>query len=193
MMALAWLLALLPAEKFELVRGVSGSRSDYLEIRAGGLVLREGSAGSAFGTVRVGKGKRELTYFVVLKHDLGKAKVSNFEEEALADRVGGGKSKQTITADDRALEVGYQVRSRGGKKVQEKLEINGKAVDVNKGRVFLVDLTVKPPRWQQYKLKLPGGVPAATGKKEAEELAKKVLAGLAKDPKVKAFLEAAGR
>jgi hypothetical protein len=186
-------LALAAGEKAEVVQGASGSRSSQLEIRSGGLVLREGSAGAAFGTVRVGKGKHRLSYFVVVKHNLGKAGDSSFNEEVMVEG-GDGKSKQTLTVDGRTLEVGYQVRVEEGKTAKQTLTVNRKAVEVNKGRVFLVDLTVSPPRWEQRKLDLKDEVPETTSKKAADELVKKVLASLAKqDRKVKAFIENAGR
>jgi hypothetical protein len=185
------LLAVLAADdKVEVIQGATGSRSDKLEVQSGGLVLREGSAGAAFGTVQVGKGKRRLSYFVVIKHNLGKAGSSDFGEEANAEE-GTGRSKQTLTIDGRTLEIGYEVRVDG--KAKEALTINRKAVEVGKGRVFLVDLTASPPRWEQRKLDLPSDV-SATTKKAADELVKKVLASLGKqDRKVKAFIDAAGR
>jgi hypothetical protein len=187
------LLALLAAEKVEVIQGVSAARSDQIEIQAGGLVLREGSAGAAFGTIRVGKGKRHLSYFLVLKHNLGKAGSPVPGKEMMATND-DGKSKQTLMIDGKSLEVVYQVRVEGGKTTRQTLTISNKAVEVSKGRVFLVDLTVNPPRWEQRKLDLNEEVPDVTSKKAADELVKKVLANLAKqDRKVKAFIETAGR
>jgi len=188
------LLALLAAEKAEEVRGASGARSDQLEIQSGGLVLREGSAGAAFATVRVAKGKRILSYFLVVKHNLGKTEnPPDFSEEATAEE-GDGRSKQTLTLDGRAVEIGYQVRVEKGKITKQALTINRKAVPPSKGRVFLVDLTASPPRWEQRKLDLPAEVAETTSKKAADELVKKVLAKLARqDRKVKTFIEAASR
>jgi hypothetical protein len=189
-----WLLMLLlSADKVEVIQGASGSRSDQLEVQSGGLVLREGTAGAAFGTVRVGKGKRHLSYFVVVKHNLGKAGNSDFGEEATVEE-GDGKSKQTLTIDGRTLEIGYQVQVEKGKATKQTLTINRKEAALSKGRVFLVDMTVSPPTWEQRKLDLPAEVSETTTKKAADELVKKVLASLAKqDRKVKTFIESAGR
>jgi hypothetical protein len=164
-----------------------------VEVQSGGLVLREGSAGAAFGTVQVGKGKRHLSYFLVIKHTLGSSSKSDFGEEGSVEE-GDGQTKQTLTIDGKTLVVSYQVRVAGGKKTKQTLTLNRKTVDVSKGLVFLVDMTASPPRWEQRKVELPAEVPAATTKKAADELARKTLARLAKkDPKVKAFIEAAGR
>ncbi len=194
MMTALCLLCLLALEdKAELIQGASGSRSEQLEVQSGGLVLREGSAGAAFGTVQVGKGKRQLSYFLVLKHNLGKASSSDFAEEATAEE-GEGKSKQTLSLDGKTLEVNYQVSVAGGKVTKQSLALNRKTVDLSRGRVFLVDLTASPPRWEQRKLDLPAEVPPTTTKKAADELVKKVLANLArKDSKAKSFIDSAGR
>jgi hypothetical protein len=181
-------------DKMQLVQGTSGSRSDALEIHSGGLVVREGSAGVVFGTVRAGKGKRHLSYFVVLKHRLRSEGKSDSGEEATAENS-EGESKQSLTIDNQTLRVEYKVKLDAARKVsRETLTVNGKSVDPAKGRVFLVDLTVSPPKWKQHKLTLPAEVGEATTKKAAEDLARKVLADLVKeDREVKAFVEAAAK
>jgi hypothetical protein len=183
------------AEKMQVIQGTSGSRSDALEIHSGGLVLREGSAGAAFGTVRAGTGKRQLSYFLVIKHHLGGEGKSDFNEETTVESV-EGESKQSLTIDGKSVQVEYKVKvdSVSKQPSRETLTVNRKPVDVARGRVLLVDLTVSPPKWEQRKLSLPGEVALASSKKAAEELAKKVLASLAKqDRKVKAFVDAAGK
>jgi hypothetical protein len=198
---LSWLAVVLSAPagevsaKTQFIQGTSGSRTDSLEIHAGGLVVREGEAGSAFGTLRAGKGKRRLSYFVVFKHRLNGEGKSDFTEEATAEDA-GGESKQTLTIDGKVLRLEYKVKlDPGTKKVaSETLVVNGKSVDVSGGRVFLVDLTTSPPKWEQRKLNLPDDVAEVTSKKAAEELTRKVLASLAKqDRKAKAFVESAGK
>jgi hypothetical protein len=183
---------LLGADKAESILPLTGSKSDHLEVQAGGLVLREGEAGAAFGAAQVGKGKRQLTYFLVLKHDLGKAEKTDFSEEANADNA-DGDSKQTISLDGRSVEVVYKVRVESGKKVSESLTVNKKTIDLSKGRVLLVDLTATTPTVEQRKADLPAEV-EASNKKSAAELARKVLASLAKqDKKVKEFIDKAAR
>ena len=180
-------------ERTEVVQGTSGSRSEALEVRAGGLVVRSGEAGSAFGSVQAGTAKRQLSYFVIFKHRLGGEGRMEWSEETTMDG-NTGHSKQVVTIDGSTLRIEYRVEvdEKTKKVAKESLTINKKAVDVSRGRVFLVDLTVSPPRWEQRKASLPAGVGEASGKKAAEELVQKVLAGLSKqDRKVKEFLEAA--
>jgi hypothetical protein len=176
-------------DKAEMIQAPAGSKSAQLEVQSGGLVLRDGEAGAAFGTVRVGKGKRQLSYFIVVKHELGKAEKSECNEDADVDNK-KGKTKQTISLDGKAVEIVYEVRL-GDKEAGETLTINKKAYDPKKGRVFLLDLTGETPRWEQRKIDLPAEV-EANNKKATEELAKKVLASVAeKDKKAKEFIEKA--
>lgn len=179
------------ADKVEVIQPLAASKSDQLEVQSGGLVFREGEAGAAFGAVQVGKGKRQFSYFLVVKHDIGTAEKSEFGEEANATD-GEGETKQTITIEGRTLEVVYKLSVEAGKKKGESLTLNKKAIDLSKGRVLLVDMTPGGPKWEQSKAELPGDVAAAT-KKAADDLAKKTLAALAKDRKVKEFIDKAGK
>jgi hypothetical protein len=198
MQALYCLLVALAAEEgTTLVQGTEGSRSDFLEVHAGGVVVREKAAGFAFGTVKVGGNKRQLSYVVIFKHNLGGSGKSELTEEAMAEGA-RGESKQTLTIDGKAVKVEYGVTLNARKRIdKETLTVNKKAVDAARGRVFLVDLTVSPPKWEQVKAKLPAEVGDLSGKKAAkaaEALAKEVVASLVKESKkVKAFVEKAGR
>ncbi len=183
------------ADKLEWIQPASGSRNDALELYAGGVVARQGAAGSAFGTVRAGKGKRQFSYFVVFKHRLSAERDIKSEEEVMLDDA-EGESKQTVRCDGKTLQMDCKIKlDPGTKKVsRETLTINGKSVDVAKGRVFLVDLTATPPTWEQRGLTLPVEVVEATSKKAAEGLVKKVLASLAKqDRTTRVFIDAAGK
>lgn len=177
----------------EVIQGVSGARSDSLEVCGGGLVAREGEAGSTFGLLQAGKARRQLSYFVIFKHRLSAAAPLESMEEASAEGD-AGSSKQLLSCDGKSLQIDYQVQLEPAtKKVgRESLALNKKSVDLARGRVLLVDLTASPPRWEQRKVELPADPGEATSGKSAEELVRKVLAGAAKkDRKVKEFLEAA--
>jgi hypothetical protein len=180
------------SDKAELIQPLAGAKSDSLEVQAGGLVLREGEAGAAFGTARVGKDKRQMTYFAVDKHDLGKAEKSDFTEDTNAAEE-AGDTKQVLSLDGRTVEISYKVTVKAGKKVGESLtvKVNGKAIDAGKGRVLLIDLTQATPTVEAVKADLPEDAEAGT-KRATEELAGKVLASLAKqDKKVAEFIEKA--
>jgi hypothetical protein len=191
LVVLALLLVGVAQGGLSIVNSTSGSKSRTLEVHAGGLVVASDEPGAAFGTVRAGKGKRVLSYFVILRHNLEGSGESDFSEDTKASDD-KGQSKQSIKIDGKKLEVAYTVTLDPASGVirQETLALNGKAVSVARGRVFLVDLTVSPPKWEQKNLKLPAEVPALGQKKAASATAKKVLESLAKeDRKVAAFLK----
>jgi hypothetical protein len=186
------LFVLLAGEKLALVQGVSGSQNDRIEVKAGGLVAREGEPGCAFGVLRLGKGKRTLPYFIVLRHGLGGVgKSESSESVMLEDRK--AEVKHTLTLDGKTLVIGHviEVSADGKKATKEAITLNGKAMEPSKGRVFLVDLTVSPAKVEQRnKLTLPADVGDVTAEKGAAELHRRVLADLAKQDKtIEAFLE----
>jgi hypothetical protein len=177
-------------EPASLIQGLAGSRAEGMEIQAGALVLRAGQVGSAFGTVQLPGGKRQVAWFVVIQHRFGPDSTTDTNEETSTDGKEGA-SRQTIGIDGRTLNVGYVIRLDAKKKVaREQLILNGKVVDASKGRVIVADLTATPPKWRQKKLDLPAEVPEATSKEVAEKFARKVLEHLAsQDKDVKMLLE----
>ena len=180
-------LALVCAERAEVIQGTTAARSDSIELHTGGLVVREGEAGIAFGSLRLARGKRVPAYVLVLDHRLGGEGKSRFDDVASAED-GKAEAKQTITIDGHTLALVYPVTLEARKPAQESLTLEGKAIDLSRGRVFLVDMKSSPPRWEQRKVELPAEVDAATSKKAAASLAAKLLAHLRdKDRRVKEF------
>lgn len=189
------LLVLLLAEKAEFVQGTAGSRSDSLALQAGGVVLRDGGPGAAFGTIQVGKGKRQLAYYLVIRHrHPGEGKTNSSEDVSVEGS--SGSARQTLTVNGNSLVLSYAVTLAPGAKnaPEEKFTLGGKEVALSRGRVFLVDMVVSPPRVVQRKLDLPTEVGDLSASKAAGELEKRVTAALIKrDREVRAFLAAGGR
>ena len=170
-------------EKATLLRGAAGGNNGTLEVLAGGLALREGEVGGAFGTVQVGTGKRRFSYFAVVKHGLNGDTGTSTSERARVG-IGSGESTQVIGIGDRKVTIGYRVKLNARKDVQrETLTVNGKEVDAAKGRVLVVDLTAEPPTWGQMKVALPAQVPDVSEPAAAAKLVKRTLAELAKQNK----------
>ena len=187
---LAIILALAWAERMEVVNGTTAARSDASELHTGGLVVREGAVGVAFGSLRLARGKRAPAYVLLLDHRLGGEGKSEFDDTASADET-QAEARQTITIDDHTIKLVYRVELDARKAAKETLTLNGKAIDLTRGRVLLVDLRASPPRWEQRKVDLPAEVDAATAKKAASALAAKLLAHLrGKDRRVKEFATA---
>jgi hypothetical protein len=187
------ILLLMQADKAQVIQGTAGSRATNFEIHTGGLVVREGEAGAAFGTIQIGKAREQLSYFVLLKHSLSASNALEWSEETTAEDT-IGSSKQTLALEGKSLQMDYEVRlaAKSARISRESMTINQKSVDLARGRLILVDMTANPPRWEQRKVDLPTEVTATTSKKAAEDLVRKVLASTTKqDRKVKEFVDAA--
>jgi hypothetical protein len=193
-LALLALAGVARAQTASFIQGTSGAKVGNWEVQAGGVVLRQGSAGSAFGTVRKGAPTHTFSYFLVLKHRYGScSKVDASEKADTTEKK--ATTKQLLTIDGNKLTIGYQIDFDLAAKraVRESITINGKAVNVAKGRVLLVDMTANPPKWQQKNLELPAvGPTAVTEEKAAEALTRKVFEALGKkDKDVRAFIAGA--
>jgi hypothetical protein len=191
---LGWASAARADDKASLVRGAAGGDNGKMEVLAGGLALREGEVGGAFGTVQVGTGKRRFSYFAVIKHGLNADTGTSTSEHARVG-VGSGESTQVVGVGDQKLTITYKVKLDARNAVtKETLTVNGKEVDAAKGRVLVVDLTAQPPTWGQMKVALPAEVPDVSQPKAAAALVKRTLAELAKQNKpIRAVIESAGR
>ena len=105
-------------------------------------------------------------------------------------------SKQLVAVAGSKLTIAYaiEIDRRTRMVLRETLSLNGKPLDLTRGRVLLVDLRASPPKWQQKNLTLPAEVPAASDRKATLALVEKVTDSLARrDKTVKAFLSSAGR
>jgi hypothetical protein len=191
---LAWACGARAEEKKSLLRAATGADNKGLEVLAGGLALREGEVGGAFGTVRVGRGKRRFSYFAVIKHGLSAETGTSTSEHAKVG-IGAGESTQVVGIDDQKLTITYRVKLDAGKAVsKETVTVNGKELNLAKGRVLVVDLTAEPPQVGQLKVALPAEVPDVSQAKAAAALVRRTLADLAKRNKpIRDFIQSEGQ
>jgi len=178
---------------FLAVLGFGQARAQELELRgasiepdgfwfqAGGL-LKKDMSGVIFGMAKKPGGDRELTYVVLFKHRANaKSKLVtpgdvSTEKGRVVTMTGGieidtKKIGLTLTIEiDRATKT---MKSEG-------LVFAGKAIDLKKGRVFLVDLTIDEPKWQQVECKLPRKLAEPGVNVDVRELALRVSAELSK-------------
>jgi hypothetical protein len=190
---LGWASAARADDKASLVRGAAGGNNGKVELLTGGLALREGEVGGAFGTVQVGTGKRRFTYFAVIKHGLNADTGTSTSEHARVG-IGAGESTQVVGVGDQKLTITYKVKLDAQNAVtKETLTVNGKEMDAAKGRVLVVDLTAQPPTCGQLKVALPNEVPDVSQPAAAAALVKRTLADLAKRNKpIRDFIEPPG-
>lgn len=195
MWSVFFLLAL-ASERMEVVQGTTAARSETLEVHGGGLVVRDGEAGVAFSSLRVGKGKRQPAFVIVFRHNLLGEGKSEFDDSCSADEA-KAEARQAITVNGKAIRIEYKATldPRSKRLARETLTVNGETVDLTRGRVLLVDLEATAVTTRQRKIDLPTDVDAATGRKAAAILSGKLLAHLrGKDNEVRKFLDlAAGK
>src|SRR5262245_37673780 len=116
------------AEKAQVIQGTSGARSDSLEVHAGGIVVREGDVGAAFGTFQIGKAKPQLSYFVLFKHHMSAETPLEWSEESVAEGDTGA-SKQHLAIEGKSLTIEYQLRLEAKKPALQTLTLNKKPVE----------------------------------------------------------------
>jgi len=180
---------------YEFVQGGNISENDGFWYQDGGLFLKEGSPGVMFGMLaRKPGGERELAYLVIFEHEgtaTSKfARTSNVTDKGGKERLvtmteGLGNGSQKI---DLKLEVEIDSPTKTVKR--EHLTFDGKEIDLDKGRLFLVDLRPETPKWEQVQAKLPANLPNPKETAGVRELVKRVLDELPKESEaVRDFLK----
>ncbi|NBO93011.1 MAG: hypothetical protein EBV06_11980 [Planctomycetia bacterium] len=185
------LLMLLAVDKPLLIQSVSGSSNNRIEAKTGGLVARRGEPAVAFALLRLGKGKRTLPYFALIRYgaDAG-GQAQSSDDVMLEDRK--ASMKHTLSLDNKTVLIAHtvEVSPDATRTLRESLTIDSKAIDLARGRVFLIDLTEGSAKWEQKKLDLPAEIADPMTAKDTTDLVGRVLADLIKqDKNVKAFLE----
>jgi hypothetical protein len=178
----------------QLVQTGRAARSGDLEIWAGSLVFRPTEASVLFGGMR-GASEAQVSYLLVLK---GQGQTAALPRSSAEARVEGlaGQARHTLQLEGQSLQLEYTVKLDPVRKTinRETLSLNGKVVDLLRGRVFLIDWSVNPYRWQQRQTALPSGSLETASKKQTEALARRFLAELSKQDRVlKEFIERSGR
>lgn len=128
---------------------------------------------------------RELAYVVLFKHRAN----AKSEIVTLANASAKQSSKALVATitdgieiDDKKIELALTIDIDCTTKTvkSERLVFAGKAIDLKKGRIFLVDFTTDKPKWQQVEAKLPAKLPEPRDKTDVREVVTRVLAELPK-------------
>lgn len=166
-----------PAQE-TVLRGAS-IEPDGFWFQAGGLFEKD-TPGVIFGMTKKPGGDRELAYVVLFKHRANaKSKLVtpgdlSTEKGRVVTMTGG------IEIDDKKIGLTLTIEiDRATKTMKsEGLVFAGKAIDLKNGRVFLVDLTMDEPKWQQVESKLPGKLAEPGVNVDVREVALRVIAEL---------------
>lgn len=181
------------------VQGLSGCSGTSAPIPQGAnfsmsgpsFISKVGTPTTLFASIRRQDGSREFVYFMVIKPpdpSRGTAQASSGESNASGVN-GVVKFKMTINGTD--LVVDYKMTARPDSSTEsESLVVNAQNQPLDKGRVFLVDLSANPISIVPHDVKLPAPTADATNPWIGEEQAQIVLKALEPDPDVAKFIKA---
>jgi hypothetical protein len=175
----------------EMISGGGFTQADGFWVSGPSIWLRRDQPGVVLGMIQPPKGNREYAYLLIIKGDEKRNTLANFESQSKVDGILAQSSGSVLILGNQ-IKVDYQARMdpKGKQALQENLSLNGKSLDLRKGRVFLVDLSGKEARWNQVQGPLPANPDYPQEIKKIEETAKKSLNSLRKEnAKVREFLK----
>lgn len=191
---------------FMIGGGFAVSGTHARPVSHGHAYLVAGEPGMVFGGVQNEDGKWRFNYLVLIKHDAtaasayhrGKAdpNISNASSDGKIRRL---HFQEEIGFDERKFAFDYQAQFDAVKDtlLAETMTFQGKKIDLMEGRLFVVDLTAEPVRFQQIAANLPHTEDVHFLKiptRQYQALMQRWLSELAKESKVvrETFLDRAG-
>jgi hypothetical protein len=187
-----WLYARSQSLPFKMVMRGASSTSNNLGVSGGNLVVVAPKPGVFFGTVRAPGRQEQFTYLILFRYGRPKSNGSNrgIKFHSTSD---GRKAETTdaIELDGKSIEAAYYIELNEKQTAIEKesLTMGGKSMDMAAGQVFLIDLAVEAPTYQQKKVELPAIPSNLESMQDVEQLAETIRKSLeSQDPEIKAFL-----
>jgi hypothetical protein len=186
LLAILSLLSCKPSLGLVIERGGVTAEADGFWVQAGGLSLKDNVPGVLFGMASLPGGDRELRYVLLFKHRATADSKVTFPSNATLEN----RDKKSALMDDGLeidgnavnLRLALEFDSKKNAIASESLSFNGEKVDLTKGRVFLVDLTAAPVKWEQAQMKLPAKLPDPKALSGAREVVNRILAELPHAP-----------
>ena len=145
-------------------RGVTHSLTNSLTVSHGHAYVVAGQPGFLYGGVQDDAGKWKLNYLILVKHHAtAKSSVDHRDPEPTvsSDSSDGVERrlnfKQRLRIDDVTLDYSYRSRIDLATNVlsNEQFTVQGKPMQVKRGRIFMIDMTVAPIHCQQVNVDLP--------------------------------------
>jgi len=135
--------------------------------------------------------ERAYAYVLLLKGDEPRKALASYQgNSSVIGRVGHSRGFVDIAGSKVTFEYTVQIAPAVKQAPQETLSVNGKVLDLGDGRVVLVDLSEKGPKWKQVRIDLPATPSSPTSTDQVEGQAKAVLDHLRRESKdVRAFLK----
>jgi hypothetical protein len=141
------------------------------------------SVGVFFGTVTPPGSPTEFLYLVLYKHALHKSSVGGEDSHMNTTSDGHVEIVDGTSVDGVAAKLNARLDAdpKTGKFTRQEYTFNEQKIDVSRGRLFLVDLTVSPAKWQQVNLELPRGLPGKIDRETVCRVAEEDLPALRKN------------
>jgi hypothetical protein len=175
----------------EMIVGGGSCEADGLWVSGPSIYLRRGSPGVAVGMARSPGAGRACAYVLVIKGDEQRKVLAEYASRS--EVVGStAHSRGFVAIGNRraAFEYRVEIDPTGKRAPVEALSINGKALDVGKGRVVLIDLSAADVSWKQVWVGLPGFPAYPEGTAQVESQAEELLGRLRRDSaEVRGFLK----
>ena len=175
--ALGCCLATKPTYKTTAVGSRTGGQD--LSASSGNLVAHEGKPGVFFGTLKTPGAKERISYFVVFKHELALSDGFSLSQ----DGNSSGSSRQvssdhSVVVNGKTIHARHNVALGEDNEVAEDLELDGEKVDLDAGRIFLIDLTTDSPMFEQLDVDISTDISQLESSEDVERIAQKMLNGL---------------
>ena len=161
---------------------VLGSRAGGHDLSASGgnLLAHEGRPGVFFGTLKTPDTKERISYFVVFKHNI--ALPDGFSLSQDGNSSGNNRevtSDHSVVVNGKTLLAKHNVKLGESNEVaEEALELGGDVIDLEAGRIFLIDLTTGAPTYEQLDVDIPTDISQLESPADVERIAEKVLEAL---------------
>jgi hypothetical protein len=154
------------------------SSNGYLKDNADGSP----SVGVFFGTVTPPDRPTEILYLVLYKHAPRKSSSRGVGNHLNTISSGHVEIIDGLTVDGVAAKLSAQLDAdpRTGKLTRQEYKLNEQKIDMSRGRLFLVDLTVNPAKWQQVNVELPRGLPREIDRETVRRVAEDDVPALRK-------------
>lgn len=170
-----------PVEKID--GGSQVARDDW-SFSAGTIFLQHDVPGLLLGTRKSSDGPREIAYVMLFRHEVSaNTHVQRPEDVGVTFDGKLVSMKDGITIDGKtvSLRLQIEVKPHSPQVKSETLKLDNQVQPTAQGRLFLVDLTVNPPTWQQVRAQLPTDLPDPSGRDAVREVARIIMTDLSRN------------
>lgn len=170
--------------------------SEGVHISSRTLVIVPPKPGVLFGTVGKPGNREQFTYVILFRYGrrlrgYGGGIISRDRKLLCTFDGTVAETNDQFEVNGKPIEASYRLELNETRTAvaNESLTIGGERADIAAGRVFLLDLTVESPVYQQMKVELPAIPAKLETSEDAERAAEAIRKSLeSQNPKIKAFL-----